>query len=118
MRAEVLTYSRARGVFAGLSLNGASIRQDQDSTRSFYGHMVPYRSLLTGLTPVPPDANPFIEPLRKYAGTAKAAATPPAASTPADPRAGATPAKPASGTTPPATPSTPPANPPANPPKR
>src|ERR1051326_6486779 len=68
MRAEVLTYSRARGVFAGLSLNGVSIRQDQDSTRNFYGHMIPYRSLLTGLTPVPADANPFVEPLRKYAG--------------------------------------------------
>jgi lipid-binding SYLF domain-containing protein len=121
MRAEVLTYSRARGVFAGLSLNGASIRQDQDSTRSFYGHMVPYRSLLTGITPVPPDANPFIEPLRKYAGAAKSAATPASmkADTPADPRAGTTPSTPAASTTTPTTsPSTPPAMPPANPPKK
>src|ERR1700691_5905666 len=40
MRAEVLTYSRARGLFAGVSLNGAVIKQDKDSTREFYGRMV------------------------------------------------------------------------------
>jgi lipid-binding SYLF domain-containing protein len=67
MRAEVLTYSRARGVFAGISLSGAVIKQDRDDTRTFYGRMVPYRSLLTGLTPVPPDANPFLHPLGQYA---------------------------------------------------
>lgn len=90
MRAEVLTYSRTRGVFAGISLNGASIRQDEDATRSFYGHMVPYRSLLTGLTPVPADANPFIEALSKYAGGTKPAA-PAKTTTPANPPANATP---------------------------
>ncbi len=67
MRAQVLTYSRARGVFAGISLNGAVIKQDRDDTRAFYGRMVPYRSLLTGLTPVPADAKPFLDPLRQYA---------------------------------------------------
>src|SRR5437868_6365973 len=51
MRAEVLTYSRARGVFAGLSLNGALIRQDHSSTENFYGHMIPVKNLLTGVTP-------------------------------------------------------------------
>lgn len=123
MRAEVLTYSRARGVFAGISLNGASIRQDQNSTRSFYGHMVPYRSLLTGITPVPTDANPFVEALRKYAGGAtKSAATPgtaaPAPASAGDPHASSTTTTgPAPSTTaPPATPSANPATPPANPP--
>ncbi len=67
MRAEVLTYSRARGVFAGISLNGAVIKQDRDDTRAFYGRMVPYRSLLTGLTPVPADARPFLDRLTQYA---------------------------------------------------
>jgi len=67
MRAQVLTYSRARGVFAGISLNGAVIKQDRDDTRAFYGRMVPYRSLLTGAHPAPPDANPFLETLRQYA---------------------------------------------------
>src|SRR5512141_1932530 len=67
MRAQVLTYSRARGVFAGISLNGAVIKQDRDDTRAFYGHMVPYRTLLTGARPAPAEANPFLEPLRRYA---------------------------------------------------
>jgi len=75
MRAEVLTYSRARGVFAGISLNGAVIKQDRDDTRAFYGRMVPYRSLLTGLTPVPADANPFLEKLTQYAPIAPAPAS-------------------------------------------
>ncbi|MBZ5567920.1 MAG: lipid-binding SYLF domain-containing protein [Acidobacteriia bacterium] len=67
MRAQVLTYSRARGVFAGISLNGAVIKQDRDDTRAFYGRMVPYRSLLNGAHPAPADANPFLETLRTYA---------------------------------------------------
>src|SRR5882724_7073112 len=65
MRAEVLTYSRARGVFAGLTLNGASIRQDKDATRDFYGHMISFKSLLTGVTPVPAEAQPFVNALSK-----------------------------------------------------
>ena len=40
MNAEILTYSRARGAFAGLTLNGASIRRDDDSTEAIYGHDV------------------------------------------------------------------------------
>src|SRR3974390_14299 len=48
MRAQVLTYSRARGVFAGVSLNGAIMKQDKDSTREFYGHMVTNKAALTG----------------------------------------------------------------------
>jgi SH3 domain-containing YSC84-like protein 1 len=81
MRAQVLTYSRARGVFAGISLDGAVIKQDRDDTRAFYGRMVPYRSLLTGQHPAPADANPFLETLRQYAPVA--AAPKPAATTPA-----------------------------------
>ena len=46
LRAQVLSYSRARGVFAGLELSGAAIKQDKDSTRDFYGRMVPFRTSL------------------------------------------------------------------------
>jgi len=74
MRAEVLTYSRTRGLFAGLELNGAVIKQDKDSTRDFYGHLVPYRSLLTGATPAPNDAQPFLAALGKYAKKSESAA--------------------------------------------
>ena len=73
MRAQVLTYSRARGAFAGITLNGAVIKQDQDDTRSFYGRMVPFKTLLLGnMKPVPADAQPWLNVLAKYA-TASAA---------------------------------------------
>ena len=48
MKAQVLSYSRARGLFAGLELSGAAIGQDKDSTREFYGRMVPFKTSLTG----------------------------------------------------------------------
>lgn len=68
MRAEVLTYSRARGVFAGISLNGAGINQDEDDTRAFYGRMVPFKTILTGAIGAPGDAAPWMSALRKYSG--------------------------------------------------
>ena len=67
MRAEVLTYSRARGLFAGVSLNGAVIKQDKDSTREFYGRMVPFRTSLIGEIPPPAGASPFLTSLAKWA---------------------------------------------------
>jgi lipid-binding SYLF domain-containing protein len=67
MRAQVLTYSRARGVFAGVSLNGAVVKQDKDSTRDFYGHMVTFKAALTGEVDPPPAANPFLSSLAKWA---------------------------------------------------
>ncbi len=67
MRAQVLTYSRARGVFAGVSLNGAVMKQDKDSTRDFYGHMVTFKAALTGEVDPPPAANAFLTTLAKWA---------------------------------------------------
>jgi SH3 domain-containing YSC84-like protein 1 len=67
MRAEVLTYSRARGVFAGVSLNGAVVKQDKDSTREFYGHMVTTKASLTGEVDPPAAANSFLTTLAKWA---------------------------------------------------
>src|ERR1700733_4801025 len=67
MRAEVLTYSRARGLFAGVSLNGAVIKQDKDSTRDFYDHMVTFKAALTGEVDPPAAANPFLSTLAKWA---------------------------------------------------
>ena len=48
MRAEVLTYSRARGIFAGISLNGAVIKQDNDDTRALYGKPTSFSAILKG----------------------------------------------------------------------
>src|SRR6266496_704544 len=67
MRAQVLTYSRTRGVFAGVSLNGAVIKQDKDSTRDFYGHMVTFNASLTGEVEPPVAANAFLTTLAKWA---------------------------------------------------
>jgi lipid-binding SYLF domain-containing protein len=67
LRAQVLTYSRARGVFAGVSLNGAVLKQDKDSTREFYGHMVTFRAALSGEVGPPLAANPFLTTLANWA---------------------------------------------------
>lgn len=67
MRAEILTYSRARGVFAGVSLNGAVVKQDKSSTREFYGRMVPFRTSLTGEIDSPESARPLLVSLSKFA---------------------------------------------------
>jgi lipid-binding SYLF domain-containing protein len=67
MRAQVLTYSRARGAFAGVSLNGAVVKQDKDSTREFYDRMVSFKALLNGDVAPPPAANPFLSTLAKWA---------------------------------------------------
>jgi lipid-binding SYLF domain-containing protein len=67
MRAQVLTYSRARGVFAGVTLAGARIRQDKDSTRDFYGRMVPFKTSLLGEIDAPSTAYPFLDSLAKWA---------------------------------------------------
>jgi lipid-binding SYLF domain-containing protein len=68
MRAEVLTYSRARGIFAGISLNGAVINEHKEDTRDFYGHMVPFRTILLGQITPPKDAEIWRDTLTKYAG--------------------------------------------------
>ncbi|HEV2400903.1 MAG TPA: lipid-binding SYLF domain-containing protein [Candidatus Sulfotelmatobacter sp.] len=67
MRAQVLTYSRARGVFAGVSLNGARVNFDKKSTREFYGHMVTSKASLSGEVEPPAAANGFLTTLAKWA---------------------------------------------------
>ena len=67
MRAQVLTYSRARGLFAGLELAGAVIKQDKSSTRDFYGRMVPFKTSLKGEVEAPKAAYPFLSTLAKWA---------------------------------------------------
>jgi len=64
MDAEILTYSRAKGAFAGLTLNGASIRHDEDSTRAIYGHDVSNARILKGEVSMPGAAHSFLEAVR------------------------------------------------------
>ena len=73
MRAEVLTYSRARGVFAGLTLNGAVIQQDADATSAFYGHPTSFRDILQGGVAAPSGSGPFLAAVKKFSAKAEAA---------------------------------------------
>lgn len=70
MRAEVLTYSRARGVFAGVTVNGASITQDKDGTRILYGRMIPSAQILKGQVKAPEGSHTFLAAVRKYGAEA------------------------------------------------
>lgn len=71
MRAEVLTYSRARGAFAGVTLNGSSITQDRDGTRILYGRMIPSAQILTGQVQPPEGSHSFLAAVEKYGPEAK-----------------------------------------------
>jgi len=64
LETEILTYSRARGAFAGLTLTGASIRRDNDSTEAIYGRGMSTRSILHGQVAVPESAEPFLNAVR------------------------------------------------------
>jgi lipid-binding SYLF domain-containing protein len=67
MKAEVLTYSRARGIFAGIDLSGSVVKQDKDETRVLYGRMIPFETLLNGKVPPPKAAETFLATVQKYA---------------------------------------------------
>jgi len=64
LNTEILTYSRAKGAFAGLTLSGASIRRDDDSMRAFYGRQVTTEAVLTGKVPAPAAAHSFLAAVR------------------------------------------------------
>jgi lipid-binding SYLF domain-containing protein len=64
LNTEVLTYSRAKGLFAGLTLNGAAIRRDDDSTEAIYGHDISTSRILKGEVAVPDAANAFLDAVR------------------------------------------------------
>jgi lipid-binding SYLF domain-containing protein len=67
MRAEILTYSRSRGVFAGVAIEGASLKRDDDSNRKIYGERVEGRPLLfEGRYAVPPSARRLVDALGTY----------------------------------------------------
>ncbi len=84
LRAQVLTYSRARGLFLGISLNGAMIHQADGDTMAFYRSPVSYRTILSGETPAPPEAQSFLDAVEKYAPTPRTHVSTTAASSPAD----------------------------------
>src|SRR5271168_1855457 len=70
LRAEVLTYSRARGLFAGIDLNGSAVTQDKDETRILYGRFVPFSEILSGKVLPEEASEPFLAAVRRYSGQA------------------------------------------------
>jgi lipid-binding SYLF domain-containing protein len=71
MRAGVLTYSRTRGVFAGIDLNGSAVTQDKDETRILYGSFEPFAEILSGKVPPIEASEPFLAAVRRYSGQAR-----------------------------------------------
>ena len=70
MKSEILSYSRSRGAFAGINLNGASVKQDKDETAVMYGKVIPFNALLSGKVPAPAISKNFLATIRKYANVA------------------------------------------------
>jgi lipid-binding SYLF domain-containing protein len=66
MHAEILTYSRSRGVFAGVSLEGATLRPDEDWNRELYSKPISNHDIVLGTTPIPDSATRLILELNKY----------------------------------------------------
>jgi lipid-binding SYLF domain-containing protein len=61
MNTEMLTYSRSKGVFAGLTLEGAVVEADNDSTRAIYGRNMRFRNILSGKASTPRSADAFMK---------------------------------------------------------
>lgn len=71
MQSEVLTYSRARGLFAGIDLNGAAVTQDKDETRLLYGKFYPFTEILSGKVQPTKTGDTFVAAVRKYSAQSK-----------------------------------------------
>src|SRR5437763_11386812 len=68
---QMLTYSRSKGAFAGLTLEGAVIQQDSDSTTAVYGKDVAFKNVLLGKVPTPELAKPFVQSVRSEEHTSE-----------------------------------------------
>jgi lipid-binding SYLF domain-containing protein len=66
LKAELLTWSRAKGLFAGIDLTGASISQNTDDTTKLYGGEHSFDQILHGSVPAPPASKPFLQTVSKY----------------------------------------------------
>src|SRR6202041_659726 len=73
MNTEMLTYSRSKGVFAGLTLEGAVVEQDNDSTRAIYGKRMMFRNILSGKAATPHSADAFMKAVSEAGQQAKVA---------------------------------------------
>jgi lipid-binding SYLF domain-containing protein len=65
MKNKILVYSRTKGLFAGIDLSGASVKPDDDSTRTFYGSLVPFQKILSGEGPTNANSKLFLADVRQ-----------------------------------------------------
>jgi len=65
MEAQMLSYSRSRGVFGGVSLSGSTLRPDGDANENLYGQKVSPEEIIAGKVPMPPEAQQLILDLQK-----------------------------------------------------
>lgn len=72
MSAEILSYSRSKGVFAGVSLSGAVVQADKTGDQAMYGENVSRREIVDGKTPIPVSARPLLQEIGRYVMEAKA----------------------------------------------
>jgi lipid-binding SYLF domain-containing protein len=73
LRSEILTYSRARGLFAGVSLEGASLRADQKGDEALYGQKINASEIVFGPSPAtPPSAQPLVALLERASPNSRA----------------------------------------------
>jgi len=66
LSAEFLTWSRSKGLFAGIDLDGTVLSQNQEFTSELYGHDVPYQEILHGDVPTPPGSRGFVGTVARY----------------------------------------------------
>jgi lipid-binding SYLF domain-containing protein len=71
MKAKILSYSRSQGVFAGLELEGSTLRPDKDDNKALYGKPIEAKDILTGNPAIPSAAQPLIKALTKYSPKGK-----------------------------------------------
>jgi lipid-binding SYLF domain-containing protein len=74
MTAQILSWSRSRGVFAGLSLAGATVRQDLKDNQALYGSKLSNKDIIEGNTPVPPAAEQLVRTIDRFSPRKNAAA--------------------------------------------
>src|SRR5471032_2922695 len=65
LKDKILVYSRTKGLFAGIDLSGASVKQDDDSTRAYYGNVVPFEQVLNGQGPKNANSGLFLTDVRE-----------------------------------------------------
>ncbi len=72
LNAEFLTYSRSKGLFAGINLDGTVVSQNEDDTKALYGAAIPFETILKGSQATPAEAQPFVSTVARYFKRVKA----------------------------------------------